>query len=542
MSTDSSDRNGRDARDGDGHPRARARRRSARPADRRRQGTERAGRRPQDLPGPLRWLDEQLGIVTLARAASRRLFPDHWSFLLGQIALFSFVVILLSGIYLTFFFTPDARQTVYDGPYAPLRGARVSATFDSVMRLSFEVRAGLLMRQAHHWAALVFVAAIVVHLCRVFFTGAFRRPRQVNYLIGFVLLLLALADGLTGYTLPDDLLSGISLRIIYSAVLGIPVIGTWVAFLFFGGEYPTADLISRLYIFHVALLPALLIGALLLHLALVVWQKHTQFPGPGRTNSNVVGKRLWPVQTVKYLALLLLTASVLALLGGLAQINPVWQYGPFDPAAVTSPAQPDWYNGWLDGILRLAPPWDFHIFGYTVSELFLPGIVLPAVLLGLVAVWPFIEVHFTKDRREHHLLDRPRDVPFRTATGVAGLSIFFVLFLADGNDIIGAILKVPVETISRILQVLFIAAPVVCWLATYYTCKTLRDTGAHPDGPALARSCAAPRPAPTRRSQSTGPPAIPPAASTTGATPTTGARPERGRMTRSRSLGSRCWA
>jgi ubiquinol-cytochrome c reductase cytochrome b subunit len=413
----------------------------------------------------LRWLDEQLGVVTLARAAFRRVFPDHWSFLLGQIALFSFVVIVLSGIYLTFFFTPDSRQTVYDGPYAPLHGARVSATFDSVMRLSFEVRAGLLMRQAHHWAALVFVAAIVVHL------------------IGFVLLLLAIADGLTGYTLPDDLLSGISLRIIYSAALGIPVIGTWLAYLFFGGEYPTADLISRLYIFHVMLLPILLMGVLLVHLALVVWQRHTQFPGPGRTNSNVVGTRLWPVQTFKYTAIGLLTAAVLALLGGLAQINPVWQYGPFDPAAVTSPAQPDWYNGWLDGILRLAPPWDFRIFGYTVSELFLPGIVLPGLLLTLVAVWPFIEVHFTKDRREHHLLDRPRDVPFRTATGVAGLSIFFVLFLAGGNDIIGAVLNVPVETISRVLQVQFFAAPAVCWVATYYTCRKLRDTDAHPGRP-----------------------------------------------------------
>jgi ubiquinol-cytochrome c reductase cytochrome b subunit len=410
-------------------------------------------------------------------------FPDHWSFLLGQVALFSFVVIVLTGIYLTFFFTPDTRQTVYNGPYAPLHGARVSATFDSVMRLSFEVRAGLLMRQAHHWAALVFVAAIVVHLCRVFFTGAFRRPRQLNYLIGFVLLILALADGLTGYTLPDDLLSGISLRIIYSAALGIPVIGTWVAYLIFGGEYPTADLISRLYIFHVVLVPALLTGALVLHLALVVRQRHTQFPGPGRTNSNVVGTRLWPVQAFKYLALLLLTAAVLALLGGLAQINPVWQYGPYNPAAVTSPAQPDWYNGWLDGILRLAPPWDFHVFGYTVSELFLPGLVVPALLLGLVAVWPFIEVRLSKDRREHHLLDRPRDVPFRTATGVAGLSIFFVLFLAGANDLIAAFLTVPVETVSRILQVLLIAAPVVCWPTTYYICTKLRDTGIHPGQP-----------------------------------------------------------
>jgi len=470
MSTDGDDPHGHD-------PRARRR------GDPRKPRARRGGRRRKGLPRPLRRVDEQLGIVTLANAAFRRVFPDHWSFLLGQIALSSFVVILLSGIYLTFFFTPDTRQTVYDGPYAPLHGARVSATFDSVMRLSFQVRAGLLMRQAHHWAALVFVAAIVVHLCRVFFTGAFRRPRQVNYLIGFVLLILAIADGLTGYTLPDDLLSGLSLRIIFSAAVGIPVVGTWVAFLIFGGEYPTADLISRFYIFHVALLPALLIGALLLHLALVVWQKHTQFPGPGRTESNVVGKRLWPVQIFKYVAVWLLTASVLALLGGLAQINPVWQYGPYDPNEVTSPAQPDWYNGWLDGILRLAPPWDFHIFGYLVSELFLPGLVVPAVLLGLVAAWPFIEVRFTKDLREHHLLDRPRDVPFRTATGVAGLSIFFVLFLAGGNDVIAALLYVPVETVTRILQVLIFAAPVVCWVVTYYTCRRLRDTGIHPGQP-----------------------------------------------------------
>jgi ubiquinol-cytochrome c reductase cytochrome b subunit len=431
----------------------------------------------------LRWLDEQLGSASLAKAAFRRVFPDHWSFLLGHIALFSFVVIVLSGVYLTFFFTPDTRQTVYDGPYAPLHGARVSAAFDSVMRLSFEVRAGLVMRQIHHWAALVFMAAIVVHLCRVFFTGAFRRPRQLNYLIGFALLVLGLADGLTGYSLPDDLLSGISLRIIYSGVLGIPLIGTWLAYLFFGGEYPTPDLIARFYVFHVMLLPILLMGMLLVHLALVVWQRHTQFPGPGRTERNVVGKRLWPEQAFKYTAIGLLTGGVLALLGGLAQINPVWTYGPSDPFAATAPAQPDWYTGWLDGALRLAPPWDFDLFGYTISELFLPGIVLPGLLLALVAVWPFIEARFTKDRREHHLLDRPRDVPFRTATGIAGLSVFFVLFLAGGDDVIGTLLHVPVETIIRILQVTFFVAPVVCWVVTYVVCTGLRDTGAHPGRP-----------------------------------------------------------
>ena len=443
------------------------------------------GRMPRGIRfrGPLHWIDERLGAATLAKAAFRKVFPDHWSFLLGEIALFAFVVILASGTYLTFFFTPDTRTTVYDGPYAPLHGAEVSAAYNSVMRLSFEVRAGLLMRQIHHWAALVFVAAIVVHLCRIFFTGAFRRPREVNYIVGFLLLLLAMGEGLTGYSLPDDLLSGIGLRIIYSGALAIPVIGTWVAFLIFGGEFPTEDLISRFFVFHIMLLPGLLIALIVVHLILLVWQKHTQFPGPGRTNRNVVGKRFWPEQTFKSVALLLLTGAVLALLGGLAQINPIWEYGPYDPFAVTAPAQPDWYIGWLDGALRLAPPWDFHIFGYTISELFLPGIVLPGVLLGAVALWPWIEARFTKDKREHHLLDRPRDVPFRTATGVAGLTIFFVLFLEGGNDVIGVLLDVPVETITRTLQVLFFVAPTVAWIITYFTCKDLRDSKAHPGLP-----------------------------------------------------------
>lgn len=441
------------------------------------------GGRARGFRGPLHWVDERLGAATLAKAAFRKVFPDHWSFLLGEIALFSFVVILASGVYLTFFFTPDTRETIYQGPYGPLHGAPVSAAYDSVMRLSFEIRAGLLMRQIHHWSALVFVAAIVVHLCRVFFTGAFRRPREVNYLVGFGLLILAIAEGITGYSLPDDLLSGIGVRIIYSGALAVPVIGTWVAFLIFGGEFPTADLISRFFVFHVMLLPGLLIALLVVHIGLLVWQKHTQFPGPGRTNRNVVGKRFWPEQTFKSVALLLLTGGVLALLGGLAQINPIWEYGPYNPFAVTAPAQPDWYIGWLDGGLRLAPPLAFQIGGYTVSELFIPVIVLPGVLLGAVALWPFIEARFTKDRREHHLLDRPRDVPFRTATGVAGLTVFFVLFLEGGNDVIGTLLDLPVEAITRTLQVLFFVAPAVAWVITYYTCKNLRDTAAHPGLP-----------------------------------------------------------
>jgi ubiquinol-cytochrome c reductase cytochrome b subunit len=427
-----------------------------------------------------RWLDERLGTTSFARVALRKVFPDHWSFLLGEIALFCLVVLVFTGVFLTFFFTPDLREVTYNGPYVPLAGQEVSAAYDSVLRLSFEVKAGLVMRQTHHWAALVFVAAIVVHLCRIFFTGAFRRPRELNWVIGVVLLMLSMAEGFTGYSLPDDLLSGVGLRIFYSVALAIPVIGTWVAYLLFGGEFPAPDMISRLFVFHVMLLPALLIALVGVHIGILVLQKHTQFPGPGRTERNVVGSRLWPGQTFKSISLLLLVSAVLAGLGGLAQINPVWQWGGYNPSNVSSPAQPDWYIGFLDGLLRLGGPWRLNFFGYTISEMFWPAILFPAIAFGIIMVWPWIERRFSRDQAEHHLLDRPRDAPARTATGMAGLVLFFIPFLEGGNDIAAVLLNVPVETITRILQFAFFIAPVVTWLVTYRVCRSLRETRVHP--------------------------------------------------------------
>jgi ubiquinol-cytochrome c reductase cytochrome b subunit len=428
----------------------------------------------------LKYLDERLGTASFARRALRKVFPDHWSFLLGEIALFCLVVLVFTGTFMTFFYNPSIREVVYDGPYQPLKGQHVSAAYDSVLRLSFEVRAGLLMRQVHHWAALVFVAAIVIHLCRIFFTGAFRRPREVNWLVGIALLFLALGEGFTGYSLPDDLLSGIGLRIFYSVTLAIPVVGTWATYLLFGGEFPAGDIISRLFVFHVMLLPALLIGLVVVHLTVLVLQKHTQYPGRGRTERNVVGKRFWPEQTFKSVSLLLLTTAVLALLGGLAQINPVWQYGQFRPFDVTSPAQPDWYIGFLDGALRLGPPWALTLFGYTISEVFWPAILFPGVAFGVLTLWPWIERRFTRDHAEHHLLDRPRDAPARSATGMAGLMVFFIMFLEGGNDIFGVLLNVSVETITRTLQWGLLVAPVVTWLVTFWVCRALKRSQIHP--------------------------------------------------------------
>ena len=431
--------------------------------------------RDTELERLVAWVDRRTGMAATLRVAMRKVFPDHWSFLLGEIALFSFVILVATGTFMTFFYTPDARQVTYSGPYQTLEGAQMSAAFASVMRLSFEVQAGLLMRQVHHWTALIFFGAIAAHLARIFFTGAFRRPRELNYLIGLGLLLFALGEGITGYSLPDDLLSGTGLRIIDSVILSVPFVGPWVSSLFFGGEFPTADILSRLFVFHVMLLPGLLVGGIGAHLGLLWLQKHTQFRGKGAREDNVVGLSFWPGQVFRSLGLFFLTAAVIVLLSGLVQINPVWLYGPYAPYLAAVPAQPDWYVGWLEGALRLGLPFEPTILGVTLPSPFIPGALIPGLLVGALVIWPFLEARLTGDHAEHHVLDSPWLTPIRTATGAAGVALFLVLTLAGGNDVLAIILDVPVESLTVVFRVLLFVAPVVSWLIVYRLARDRRD-------------------------------------------------------------------
>jgi ubiquinol-cytochrome c reductase cytochrome b subunit len=433
----------------------------------------RTRRRP--LARLLGWFDDRLGASHFARTALDKIFPDHWSFMLGEIAMYCFVILVLTGIYLTFFFNPSTQDVVYHGSYKPLQGVHMSQAYHSTIQLSFDVRAGLVFRQIHHWAALIFVAAIVAHLCRIFFTGAFRRPREVNWIIGVTLLLLVMANGFTGYSLPDDLLSGTGLRIGYSILLAVPVAGTWLAFLFFGGEFPASALEPRLYILHVLLGPALIAILLGAHLAILWRQKHTQFPGKGRTERNVMGSHLWPVYTFRSLGLFAGLFALLCGLGGLAQINPVWLYGPFKAPAVSTAAQPDWYMGWLEGALRIFPAWRIHIAGYTISELFWPGVVLPGVTFGLLYLWPFLEERFTRDHAEHNLLDRPRFRPVRTAIGVGVLTFYGVLVVAGAQDVVAQKLGVSIPPVTWALRGLLLGLPAV---TAFFAWKLSHDLAA----------------------------------------------------------------
>ncbi|HLS73746.1 MAG TPA: cytochrome b, partial [Actinomycetaceae bacterium] len=334
------------------------------------------------------YLDRRTGIGNAVREFARKVFPDHWSFLLGEVALYSFIVLILSGIFLTMHFVPSMGHITYpeDALPATMQGVGMSEAFASTLRLSFEVRGGLLMRQIHHWAALLFMAAIVSHMLRVFFTGAFRKPRELNWLVGFTLLILGLLAGFSGYSLPDDVLSGNGLRIADGVARSIPIIGSYASLALFGGEFPGTDIIPRLFTVHILLVPALIVALVTVHLILVVVHKHTQYPGPGKTEKNVVGYPVLPVYAAKAGGFFFVVFGFLALLGAFVSINAVWAHGPYDPSPVGAGAQPDWYMLFLEGGLRLMPGWEFVVAGFTVSlNILIPGVVVPGILFTTLA-------------------------------------------------------------------------------------------------------------------------------------------------------------
>jgi ubiquinol-cytochrome c reductase cytochrome b subunit len=421
------------------------------------------------------YLDQRTGVGNAVKEFARKIFPDHWSFLLGEIALYSFVVLLISGTFLTMFFVPSMTEVHYHGPWAAMDGVQMSEAFASTLRLSFEVRGGLLMRQIHHWAALIFMASIVTHMMRVFFTGAFRKPRELNWLVGFTLMILGLLAGFSGYSLPDDVLSGNGLRIADGVARAIPILGSYVSFGLFGGEFPGVDLIPRLFTVHILLIPALILALIGLHLLMVVLHKHTQYPGSGRTDKNVVGYPLFPVYVAKAGGFFFVVFAVIALMAATMTINPVWNYGPFDPGVVSAGAQPDWYMLFLEGGLRLMPGWEFVIGQYTVSmNILIPGVVIPGLLFTVLALWPFIEAFATGDKREHHVLDRPRNAPFRTAFGVAYLTAFLILVLAGSNDLIATHFHLSINDITWTFRVLFFVAPPLAFWITKRICLSLQ--------------------------------------------------------------------
>jgi ubiquinol-cytochrome c reductase cytochrome b subunit len=432
--------------------------------------------------GTANWVDERTSIGSFVKYFARKLFPDHWSFMLGEIALYSFIVLLLTGVFLTAFFVPSMDFVHYDGPLETMQGVEMSRAFESTLFTSFEVPGGMLVRQMHHWSALLFTAAIVTHMSRVFFTGAFRKPREINWLVGFTLMILSLAAGFTGYSLPDDVLSGNGLRIIDGVVKSIPIIGTYTSYWLFGGEFPGEVLIPRMFTAHILLVPALILGLIAVHLFLVFLHKHTQYPGGGRTHRNVVGLPLFPVYTAKAGGFFFVVFGFVALVSALFTINPVWNYGPYDPSPVSAGTQPDWYILFIDGALRLMPGWLFDVFpmeweiwGYTLSwNVLIPAVILPGIFFTFLALYPWIEAWATGDRGEKHVLDRPRNVPVRTGIGVAMITFYIILVVEGSNDIIANLFHLSLNDITLFVRVAIFVGPVLAYMVTRRICLGLQ--------------------------------------------------------------------
>jgi len=430
---------------------------------------------PKALSGTGGWLDDRFHGARGLRVFMRKVFPDHWSFMLGEIALWSFVILLLTGTFLSLFFVPSTSQVAYHGSYVKLNGIRMSEAFQSTLRISFDVRGGLLIRQIHHWAADLFMAALTIHMLRVFFTGAYRKPREINWLIGIVLFSLGLIEGLFGYSLPDDQLSGAGLRIFEGVLQGIPIVGTYLAFFLFGGPFPGHDIVPRMYIIHVLLIPGILLALITAHLFIMVHQKHTQMPAKENTERNVTGQPFYPYFMAKGGAWFFFIFAAIVLLATFAQINPIWLYGPYSPVAISSASQPDWYMGILEGALRMMPAWEWNFLGHTVTfSVFIPFALPLGVILGGAAFWPFFEQWATGDKSYHNINDRPRNAPVRTGIGIATVVFYGVLWVEGANDVVASNLQIPLYTVTWIARVLVIVAPALAFYITRRVCLGLQ--------------------------------------------------------------------
>jgi cytochrome b-561 len=427
------------------------------------------------------WLDDRLGL-TDSRAALGKAFPVADSFLLGEIALFNFLVLVLTGLFLGFFYEPSTAEVTYQGSVLRYQDETVPEAFASVLRITYDIPYGMFVRRMHHWAAHLFVAAIALHMLRVFFTGAYRNPREPNWLVGTTLAALSMFASYTGYALPFDEFATTATGIGHSIARSVPIVGDALAGVVFGGTFPSGATIPRLYFLHVLVLPtaiALLIG---LHLAILVRQKHTELPrqreiaGPEPVDrdddSVLVGLPAVPNQAAISIVVCCLLLAVLSLLAGLLPVHNVAAYGPNDPTSTPSPIMPDWFLMWGYGFLKLVPSWlQVELFGITISTEFIGGALLPGLVFGLVLLWPFVDtvpepVHFTAD---------PLDRPWQTAAGIAGVVFVMVASVAGMDVFVADLLGTTTAALTPALAGLLVFGPLLAGAGTYLLLTRLGD-------------------------------------------------------------------
>jgi len=420
------------------------------------------------------WFDSRLDVAG-AQGFLGKAFPAEDSFLLGEVALFCFLFLVLSGAFLGFFYEPSTSDVQYDGPVAEFQGEEMPEAFVSVLHITYAVPFGMFIRRLHHWAAHLFVASIGLHMLRVFFTGAYRNPREPNWVVGTGLAVLAMGAAYTGYALPFDEFAATATGIGYNLTVSVPVVGDFFGEIIFGGQFPTSATIPRLYFLHVLVIPVAIGIGLAVHMAILIRQKHTEAPRDGDVqvgeetvdrddDSVIVGLPAVPNQTAVSAVVFFLTAATLSALAGFLPVHNVAEYGPNDPASTPELIMPDWFLMWVYGFLKLLPQWlTFSVGPVHVNTEFLGGIVLPGLVFAAIIAWPFVDrteaTHFTADP-----LDRPR----QTAVGVAAVAFIMIASIAGMNNILAAqVLGTTTDVVNPVLTAALLGVPPLFGGLTY---------------------------------------------------------------------------
>ena len=429
------------------------------------------------------WLDDRLGLGE-AQTFLGKAFPAEDSYLLGEVAAFCFLLLVLTGVFLGFFFEPSTSDVEYTGSVAQYQGQEMPEAFVSVLNITYDVPFGMLIRRMHHWAAHLFVASIGLHMLRVFFTGAYRNPREINWVVGSGLAGLSMFAAYTGYALPFDEFASTAVGIGYNVASSVPILGDPLAQIVFGGEFPSSATIPRLFFLHVLLIPIAIAGLLGLHMVILIRQKHTEAPREadvgGREpvdsddDSVVVGLPMVPNQAAVSAVVFFLTLAVLSLLAGFLPVHNIAEYGPMDPASTPSLIMPDWFLMWGYGFLKLVPSWmSFDLLGIHVSSEFLGGLVLPGLVFVALVAWPFVDY----EEEPVHFGANPLERPFPTAVGVAGIVFIMVASIAGMDVIVAEILHTTTAALKPFLIGLLVLAPLAAGAITYGVLGGFGDEG-----------------------------------------------------------------
>jgi len=430
------------------------------------------------------WFDSRLDLEN-GQTFLGKAFPAEDSFLLGEVAVFCFLLLILTGVFLGFFYEPSTSDVEYDGPVAEFQGEEMPEAFVSVLHITYAVPFGMFIRRLHHWAAHLFVASIGLHMLRVFFTGAYRNPREPNWIVGTGLAVLAMGAAYTGYALPFDEFAATATGIGYNLTVSIPLVGDFLGEIVFGGEFPTSATIPRLYFLHVLIIPLAIMGLLAIHMYILIRQKHTEAPreddietGSERVDREddgvIVGLPAFPNQAAVSAVVFFLTAAVLSLLAGLLPVHNVAEYGPNDPASTPALIMPDWFLMWVYGFLKLLPGIAVDIGPVHINSEFLGGIVLPGLVFGAILVWPFVDrtpepTHFTVD---------PLERPWQTAVGVAAVAFVMIASIAGMNNILAnQVLNSSTNVVNPVLTAALLLVPPLFGAITYLL---LRDGDGSP--------------------------------------------------------------